>query len=116
MNDEQTTLAQLRKAVARFVDDRDWNQFHDPKNLAMSIAIESAELMEHFQWLRSDQLAGVRESTEIMADIRHEVADILCFVLSFANAMQIDLSEAVEDKLARNAQKYPAEEFRGRFR
>jgi len=116
VNDQQTTVAQLRQAVARFVNERDWEQFHDPKNLSMAIAIESAELMEHFQWLRSDQLDEVRASAEAMAEIRKELADVLCFVLSFANAMRIDLASAVEAKLAENARKYPADRFRGRFR
>lgn len=116
MNDHVTTVAALRKLMADFVAERDWHPFHDPKNLAASIAIETAELMEHFQWLRSDQLESVREDAKQMAEIREEAADILAYLLSFANAMEIDLSAALADKMKKNARKYPADEFRGAFR
>ncbi|MFQ6048376.1 MAG: nucleotide pyrophosphohydrolase [Phycisphaerae bacterium] len=115
MGDAQTTVAELRQAVASFIDQRDWQQFHDPKNLAMSIAIEAAELMEHFQWVRSDQLQSVCDSAERRGQIAEELADVLCFVLSLANSLQIDLAAAVHAKLAKNAAKYPVARFRGRF-
>lgn len=116
MNDQDTTVSQLRQAVAGFVDQRDWQQFHDPKNLAMSIAIEAAELMEHFQWLRNDQLSEVTDCTESLGRIREELADVMCFLLAFANTLEIDVASAVEDKLVKNAAKYPADRFRGRFK
>jgi len=116
MPDHERTIQQLKDQVQRFVDQRDWRTYHDPKNLAMSIAIEAAELMEHFQWWRSDELAAVRDDPQAMAEIREELADIACYVLSFANALGIDLSSAVESKLAKNAEKYPADRFRGKFR
>jgi len=116
MNDADTTVHQLRQAVQTFVDERAWRPFHDPKNLAMSIAIESAELMEHFQWLRSEELAALRSDAAQMEQIREELSDILCYALSFANAMEIDVAAALADKLVKNARKYPAEKFRGRFR
>lgn len=116
MPDHDQTVQQLKDRVQHFINERDWRQYHDPKNLAMSIAIEAAELMEHFQWWRSDELSAVGRDEKAMADIRQELADITCYVLSFASAMGIDLASAVQDKLARNAQKYPVERFRGRFR
>lgn len=116
MADQTTTVAELRAAVQRFVDERDWRQFHTPKNLSMAIAIECAELMEHFQWLGSRESRDVRDSPETMREVREELADILCFALSFANALDIDVSSAVADKLVKNANKYPADKFRGRFR
>ncbi len=116
MNDHVTTVMDLRKQVADFVAERDWQQFHDPKNLAASILIEAAELMEHFQWLRSDQLDAVRQDAAKCAEIREEAADVLAFLLSFANAMDIDLAAALADKMRKNARKYPAEEYRGRFK
>lgn len=115
MNDEQTTVAQLKQVVAEFVAQRDWRQFHDPKNLSMSIAIEAAELMEHFQWLRSDQLDQT-QSAEQLAEIRDEIADVAAFLLSMVNVLDIDLSDALERKMLKNAGKYPAEQYRGRFR
>jgi len=116
MNDEQTTVTELRTLMADFVAARDWHRFHDPKNLAASIAIEAAELMEHFQWLRSDELSTVRENTDAMQAIGEEVADVLAYLLSFANAMQIDLSAALAAKMKKNERKYPADACRGTFR
>ncbi len=116
MDDKSSTITDLKRLVARFVEERDWTRFHDPKNLSASIAIEAAELMEHFQWLRSDELQAVRNDPEAMAQIREELADILAYVLSFAERMDINLSSALEAKMKKNATKYPAETFRGRFR
>ena len=116
MNDQDTTVAAMAEVVQSFVDERDWQQFHDPKNLSMPIAIEASELMEHFQWLRTDQVQPDEIGPEDRARIAEELADVLCFALSFANATGIDIATAVRDKLEKNARKYPAEEFRGRFR
>jgi len=116
MTDATTTLGELRQAVRQFVDERDWSQFHSPKNLSMAIAIEAAELMEHFQWLTTEESRRSQESPEGMRMIGEELADILCFALSFANALDIDVSSAVADKIAKNAVKYPADRFRGKFR
>ncbi|RME39073.1 MAG: nucleotide pyrophosphohydrolase [Planctomycetota bacterium] len=116
MDDRTTTVAELVRLMEAFVAERRWEPFHDPKNLAMSIAIEAAELMEHFQWLRSEELDEIRGDAKAMAGIREELADILAYVLSFALRMQIDLSSALEEKMRKNGVKYPAEEYRGRFR
>ena len=115
MHDDTTTVSQLISLVDEFVAERRWEPFHDPKNLSSSIAIEAAELMEHFQWLRTDQLDSVRKDAQVMEQIREELADITAYVLSFASTMGIDLSSALEDKMKKNAQKYPADEFRGSF-
>ncbi len=116
MADDRATMADLKRAVQAFVDERDWSQFHSPKNLSMSIAIESAELMEHFQWLDARGSRDIRENAESMQEVREEVADVLCYLISFANALDIDLDSALREKLVKNAEKYPAEKFRGRFR
>jgi NTP pyrophosphatase (non-canonical NTP hydrolase) len=116
MSDQTTTIAALRQAMAEFVDARDWRQFHNPKNLAMSIAIEAAELMEHFQWLELPVAAKIGESPEHLQQIREELADVLCYALSLANVLEIDVSTAVREKLVKNAAKYPAEKFRGKYR
>jgi dCTP diphosphatase len=113
--DDLTTVAQLRGLMQRFVEERDWQPFHDPKNLSSSIAIEAAELMEHFQWLRSDQLDELQADESKMVEIREEIADILAYTLSFAETMNIDLSSALADKMIKNATKYPAQKFKGRF-
>jgi len=115
MNDEITTIAELRRLLADFVAQRAWEKYHDPKNLSMSIAIEAAELMEHFQWARSDELMDILSDPQRRAAITDEVADVACYLLGLANALQLDLTSAVEMKIAKNARKYPAEQFRGRY-
>jgi NTP pyrophosphatase (non-canonical NTP hydrolase) len=115
VHDSTTTVAELIKLVNDFVAERAWGPFHDAKNLSASIAIEAAELMEHFQWLRSDQLDSVGDDAQAMAEVREELADITAYLLSFANKMGIDVSSALEEKMRKNAVKYPADRFRGRF-
>lgn len=107
-SDAETTIQQLRTEVHRFNDERDWHQFHSPKNLAASIAVEAAELLEHFQW--ADGPAP--EQFPHMVD---ELADVIIYCLALANALGIDLSQALRQKLAHNDAKYPAEQYRGRF-
>lgn len=113
MDDSTTTIQQLKDVVQRFSDERDWEQFHTPKNLSMSIAIEAAELMEHFQWTRPDEWSGFDDAKKI--EIQEELADVFCYCLAFANTMDIDLASAFENKMARNRKKYPAEEFKGLY-
>ncbi len=115
MADSTTTLAELRKLVADFVEKRDWNQFHSPKNLSMSLAIEAAELMEHFQWLTLDESRAIADQPQKLAEVADELADVLCYALALANELQIDLAAAIRAKMQKNAQKYPAEKYRGRF-
>jgi NTP pyrophosphatase (non-canonical NTP hydrolase) len=115
MPDTDTTIAQLRQIVEAFVSERDWRQFHTPKNLAMAMAIETAELMEHFQWLTPEQSRALAEEPEKLREVGEEVADVLCYLMAMANELGLDLSTAVRDKMVKNAQKYPAAEYRGRF-
>ena len=116
MHDDRTTVGELKALVERFVAERKWEPFHDPKNLSASIAIEAAGLMGHFQWLRSEELGAVRDDPEQMAQVREEIADVLAYVVSFASTMEIDLSSALSEKMVKNAAKYPAKEYRGRFK
>ncbi|MFP4105420.1 MAG: nucleotide pyrophosphohydrolase [Phycisphaerae bacterium] len=113
--DDATTVQQLRDRMAEFVRERDWEQFHRPKNLAMSIAIEAAELMEHFQWVTHEQADELLEDPALRQEVSDEVADILCYLLSMANATGLDLSEAFETKLAKTRRKYPKDLVRGRY-
>ncbi|MBL9094869.1 MAG: nucleotide pyrophosphohydrolase [Planctomycetaceae bacterium] len=115
MNDAQTTIAELRELVRKFVDERDWNQFHTPKNLAMSVAVEAAELMEHFQWLTPEAAAAMAGDAGKRDAVGEELADVLCYTLALANALRLDVADCVERKMVKNALKYPAEEFRGRY-
>jgi len=115
MTDTTATIAQLRRMVEQFVDCRDWHQFHTPKNLAMSMAIEAAELMEHFQWLTPEQSRAVAHQPVKLGEVADELADVFCYLLAMANELGLDLAEALERKMAKNAKKYPAEAYRGRF-
>jgi NTP pyrophosphatase (non-canonical NTP hydrolase) len=115
MSDADATLAQLKQQIDDFVDRRDWHQFHAPKNLAMSMAIEAAELMEHFQWISVEQSWQTADDPAKLSAVADEIADVLCYTLAMANELGIDLSDALAAKMAKNEQKYPAEEYRGRF-
>ena len=112
MNDRTTTLAQLRNEVQAFIDQRDWRQFHSPKNLSMSIAIEAAELMERFQWLAPEQ--SIPQTPEERQKIQEEIADIVIYALYLCNRLSIDLTGAILSKTERNARRYPADLVRGR--
>jgi NTP pyrophosphatase (non-canonical NTP hydrolase) len=115
MDDSITTVNDLRDVVRRFLGERDWGQFHSPKNLSMSLAIEAAELMEHFQWIDIAESRRVKDDPEKIADVRDEVADVLCYLLALANELNIDLATAIRDKMVKNAVKYPAERSRGHY-
>ena len=105
-SDSRTTVDELRQIVRTFVAERHWEKFHNAKNLSMSIAIEAAELMEHFQWLTTDEtLSGEGQD---LAEIADELADVTCYVLAMANVLNIDLTQAVTRKMVKNRIKYPA--------
>jgi NTP pyrophosphatase (non-canonical NTP hydrolase) len=106
------SLDDLRKQVAKFAAERDWDQFHNPKNLAMAVAAEAGELLEHFQWLTPAQAAGLPEAAR--AEVALECADVLLFLLRLCDRLDIDLAAAARKKLALNARKYPVAKARGR--
>ena len=115
MSDQQTTVAELREWVRDFIEAREWSQFHTPKNLSMALAIEAAELMEHFQWLDPEASRAISQTPAKLEAVAEELADVLCYALAMANELGIDLSQTLRDKMRKNEQKYPAEEFRGRY-
>lgn len=115
MPDSQTTIDELRELVRKFVNERDWQQFHAPKNLSMAVAIEAAELMEHFQWIDVEASRRVPENPEKLAEIGAELADVFCYTLALADVLGIDLSDAVRAKMVKNRSKYPVKEYRGRY-
>ena len=115
MTDQTTTIADLRELVRVFVDQRDWQQFHSPKNLSMSLAIEAAELMEHFQWITTDASRQVHQDSAKQSAICDELADVLCYAMAIANELDIDISTALRDKMVKNEAKYPADQYRGRY-
>jgi NTP pyrophosphatase (non-canonical NTP hydrolase) len=105
--DDQRTISDLRMEVKSFVEERNWEGYHTPKNLAISIAIEAAELMEHFQWKTADQSIDAVGEQGSNAEIAGELADVIIYCLSFANSTGIDISSAVLEKLHRNQQRFP---------
>lgn len=108
------TLATLRTALRRFAAARDWQQFHTPKNLAMALSVEAAELLECFQWLTPEQSAGIAGRDR--RAVEEEVADVLLYLLRLTDVLGIDLLRAAQRKLAVNARKYPVAVFRGSAR
>ena len=110
----QTDLGSIRALVRTFVDERDWDQFHTPKNLASALSVEAAELLEQFQWLREgrhDELGDAK-----LDAVRHEMADVLVYLVRLADKLDVDLYDAVIEKMAINRAKYPAERVRGDVR
>lgn len=113
MQDATTTVAALRERVMAFAREREWEQFHSPKNLSMALAAESGELMEHFLWTESAASHGVVQDPAKRGEIADEIADVVIYALEFANISGLDLAAAIEAKLAKNAAKYPVEKARG---
>ena len=116
VTDASTTIAELRQLMASFVSERDWQPFHSPKNLAMALACEAAELMEHFLWMENAESRQRMMDPAQLAAVAEELADVLGVCLALANALNLDLSEAFRAKMARNLLKYPADKIRGRYR
>ena len=115
MADAATTLADLKDVVRRFVEERAWQPFHAPKNLAMGLVIEAAELMEHFLWVDCPASYEVVKAADKRAQVADELADVFCHLLNLSMALDIDLSDALRAKMAKNALKYPAEVYRGKY-
>jgi len=105
------TVEEILRKIKNFRDKRDWMQFHDPKNMSISIMIEAAELLEHFQWKTSEE--AIKHAAEHKEEIADEIADIATYLFELADNLKIDLMDAMEKKLAKNEQKYPVEKSRG---
>jgi len=105
------TLGTLQKRLAAFASARDWGQFHSPKNLAMALSVEAAELLEEFQWLTDEQSGRLDDARR--ERVRLELADVFIYLLRMADVLGMDLMKAADDKIALNERKYPAERVRG---
>lgn len=106
-------LTGLNEAVAQFAREREWDQFHSPKNLAMALTNEVGELIEIFQWLTEDQSREVGNDPKTAEAVRDELADVQIYLSRLAVVLGVDMNEAVTNKLVKNAQKYPADKVRG---
>jgi NTP pyrophosphatase (non-canonical NTP hydrolase) len=107
-------LTELRDLIRAFSSERDWLKFHTPKNLAMALSVEASELLEHFQWLRTGEEAELDDKAR--EGVRHEVADVLVYLIQFADHCGIDLKSAVLEKMELNRKKYPLDQARGNAR
>ena len=108
------SLTSLRNDLRQFAIERDWEKFHSPKNLAMALTVEAAELLEHFQWLTDDH-AGVLTGKR-KVQVREELADVLIYLVRLADKLEVDLLAAASDKVAANAEKYPISKAKGNSR
>ena len=113
--DHTTTLSELKNLVEEFVKERDWAQFHGPKNLSMGLAVEAAELMDLFKWYTDPEAARIMRQAKTKRAAGDEIADIVIYCLAFANRNGIDVSRAVKRKIDKNHKKYPVSKFKGRF-
>jgi NTP pyrophosphatase (non-canonical NTP hydrolase) len=111
--DQTTTIEQLKRAAVGFRDERDWKQFHDPKNLSIGLSVEAGELLELFLWKTETEATQSLASARGRERLGEELADVFMFVLYLSEACGIDLSDAVKNKLALNAKKYPKEKSMG---
>lgn len=112
-NDNDTSINQLKKLVNAFIQERDWEKYHNPKNIAVSVVLEASELLEHFQW---SPPAPEEIDSEKKQQIGEELSDVLAYLLSLANVLDIDVSSAMAAKMKKNKVKYPAENFQGNWK
>lgn len=102
----------LTEKIKQFRDERDWMQFHNHKDVALSLVLEAAEVLEHFQWKKSDEVEAHAEACK--SEIADELADVAMYLFELADNLGIDLPKAIDIKLAKNAEKYPVEKARGK--
>ena len=102
----------IQKQLSDFADERDWDQFHNPKNLAMALSVEASELVEIFQWLTPEQAEAIMSSSE-SEHVKEEMADVMIYLLRLADKLDINLEKAVADKIVKNGEKYPADLAKG---
>ena len=114
--DTKTTIASLRKTMQKFVNEREWNKYHTPKNLAGSVAVEAAELLELFQWLTPEEaIEKSNNNLEFRQAVAEELSDVLMYLMSLANALDLDVSSSVAAKMKKNRLKYPTEKVKGHY-
>jgi NTP pyrophosphatase (non-canonical NTP hydrolase) len=114
LTDSTVSIAELKSRILAFARERDWEQFHSPKNLSMALSAEAAELMEHFLWASPEQSRDIARDSSKRPKIAEELADVVIYALEFANSTGLDVAGAIEDKMSANARKYPVEKARGR--
>lgn len=115
MADSSKSVQDLKDLFRKFVTDRDWEQFHTPKNLSMSLSVEAAELMEHFLWMENQESLEILKDEQILEEVADEIADVAGHIFCLCNTLNLDLSDIIARKMAKNVVKYPAETYRGKY-
>lgn len=113
ISDQGTSISELKKLVAKFISDRDWHKYHTPKNIAISVVLEASELLEHFQWsppANEEIDAGKR------LEIAEEMCDVIAYLMSLANVLDIDIASSMVAKMRKNCQKYPTSDYNGNWK
>ena len=105
-------IKKIQKQLSDFADERDWNQFHNPKNLSMALSVEASELVEIFQWLTPEQAEAIM-STDEGEHVKEEIADVMIYLIRLADKLNVDLEDAVDDKIIKNGEKYPIDTSKG---
>lgn len=113
MSDNDTTFEEINREIKQFIRERDWDQYHDPMNLVMTLCSEVGELADHFRWLTSEEARDLINDSSKSAAVADEIADVLMFALELAAVCRIDVSDAIRSKLKANAVKYPIEKAKG---
>ncbi len=111
--DHETNIHEFKEKIKRFCEDRDWDQFHNAKELAIALSIESSELLEHFRWKKPEEVESLFKDKKKREEIEDEMADILYFLVRIAQKYNIDLSEILDKKMEKNNKKYPVDKFKG---
>ncbi|MCP4761601.1 MAG: nucleotide pyrophosphohydrolase [archaeon] len=114
MNDNETTISELKKNMQNFVQNRDWEKYHKPKDLAIAISTEASELLELFLF-KNPSLPEILLDSKIRTAVKEEIADIFAYLLSIVNILDIDLSESYSNKMKKNELKYPTSKFNGNY-
>lgn len=111
--DQERKIHELKELIKKFCEDRDWDQFHNAKDLAIALSIEASELLEIFRWKSREEVKELFENEKKKEDISDEMADVLYFLIRLAQRYDIDLSEALERKMEKNKEKYPIDKAKG---
>jgi len=111
-SDATTSINELKEMVRQFINERDWEKYHTPRNIAVSVTLEAAELLEHFQWTPPAD-DGIDQKK--LHEIGEEMADVMAYLLSLANVLKIDIASTMQEKMQKNRKKYPSERFQGHW-
>lgn len=114
LKDAETSIGNLRDVVRRFINNRDWEKYHNPKDIAESVCIEAAELLQLFQWVKPGESMEFKHDSSRMKRIEGELADVILYCLSMANTLEIDLTTAILNKVELNSEKYPVDLYKGK--